>query len=142
MKILRILFILGFVLVLASIFVPWSYYGFSMDGSRVRLYESELERIRFNASGDLPVILFYVFWYGVHIAFIVLAIQCPSRWVFLSGSIFAALFLLYVFFRSEFDAEKLAHLMNVFGYALILTGYFIKPPKSTPKPSPASSADP
>ena len=119
MKILKYLFIFGFILVLSSLVIPDSYTG-----------DARIDEIRKNTEHDVPLLLFYTFWYGLHIIFIILAIQHPKRWVFLSGSIFAGFALLAVIFRSGFDAE-LSRLMYAVGYMLILTGYFTKPPRSS-----------
>ena len=122
MKILKYLFIFGFILVLSSLVIPDSYTG-----------DARIDEIRNDTEDDVPLLLFYTFWYGLHIVFIILAIQHPKRSVFLSGSIIAGFVLLAMIFRSGIDVE-LSRLMYAFGYMLILTGYFIKPPKSNPKP--------
>ncbi len=124
MKLLKYLFIFGFILALSSLVIPYSKTG-----------DSRIENIRYDADGDIPLLLFYIFWYGLHLAFIFLTIQHPKRWVFLSGSILAVLALLAIPISYDLDANELPDLMYIFGYALVLTGYFIKPPKSSPNPA-------
>ncbi len=118
MKILKYLFILGFILMLSSLVIPDSKTG-----------DSRIDDIWHDAGDDVPLLLFYMFWYGLHVAIIFLAIQHPKQWVFLSGAILAALAPLVLHFGHGLEFS-VPILVQAFGYALALTGYFIKPPKT------------
>ena len=134
MRKLKLLFILGWAISIILVFVPYKrmkvggIYGIGGEERTVSL----LQETRLLAESTPLISLFMTIAIAIFIAFLVLAIKYPKRWVFLSGAIFMSFFFLLSLFSPPTEGEKLFLIPRVIDFistAFILTGYFIKPEK-------------
>lgn len=136
---LRILFICGYLMSIGLTFVPSleisKHEGMFGMGEVVKHTYSLYEIIRLlYESGEYDWQLFYVTVFAVEIAFVILAIRYPKRWVFISGASFTAFFLLWSFFTPSREGIKYILIPRVLGYvadAFVLLGFFARPTDTT-----------
>lgn len=124
-KNLQAVFFLGFALSVVLWFVPAG----EINGVAFSLFD--LTRLIFQRSFNqgFGVVLFLSFC--ASIAFAVLTIQLPRRWVFIAGACYTSVWLLYNWFLSgpSNESVKVFFLYNLFDYvssAMTLTGFWIR----------------
>jgi hypothetical protein len=130
---LRVMFIAGFWLHVVLTFVP-AYGarvgGFLGIGAQERSF-SLLEVIRLAfANGKEGVGLLNVLWFCSMVAFAVLGMKQPQRWVFLGGACVTSFFLVLNFFSGSAAGVELYLLPHVLGFiasGMQLSGFWIKP---------------
>lgn len=133
---LRALFVVGFALDAAMVFVPsfrMKVGGFmGMGGEERSLSVLDAIRLAF-ANGQFGIGMFFVLCFCAAVAFAVLAVKFPRRWVFVAGSCFAAFMtVLSIFMGSGDDAHTHRYLLpRLIGYVcavLQLVGFWVRPP--------------
>lgn len=137
---LRRLFILGYAMNIALWFIPsvvirGNAAGFFAPAQPDRTL-SMFSLVRLTSQENPFLTLFFVLVFASNIAFIVLAIKMQKRWVFLTGAILSAIFLLWGLFSSAAAPENVYYipLIRYLGYiasALILVGFVIGPVAET-----------
>jgi hypothetical protein len=131
-QILRVLFVAGFALNAALTFVPTlknESGGFMGLGSEKQsLSGFDIVRMTFqHGQGGLGV--FYVLVFCIPVAFAVLGITYPRRWVFITGSCFTVFLLLLNLFAGSAEGVEYYFLPRLLGYlsfAMTLTGFWVK----------------
>lgn len=131
---LRLLFMAGLVLEIVMLFVPAyraTIGGEFGIGGEVRTFSSlGLIRLIFQA-GSYGWGFYYMGCYSAWAALLVLAYKEPSRWVFLSGASLTAFVLALAFFMGrspDIEYFLVPTLIDYAGAALVLTGFWIRPP--------------
>ena len=143
---LRMLFIFGYLIGIILTFVP------SVEITQITQHgmfdAGEVTKVTYSSYGIIQLLgerqevglqLFFVILFALNIAFIILAIKYPKRWIFISGASITAFLLLWNFFTpSNKDIQNL-FIPRIIGYisdTFILLGFLIKPPSiSTSMPN-------
>jgi hypothetical protein len=123
---LRALFVAGFVLEIILTFVP-------SHGAEGRSF-SDFESVRwsFQQGGRDGLFLLSVSMFCFMVACPALALSHPRRWVFIAGASFAMFGLVLEFFTgSNENVYFLPRLLDYVAIAMMLTGFWIKPPACT-----------
>ncbi len=128
---LRGLFVIGNVIYLVLLFVP--SYGLDAIGGQKLMSDLEMMR-RFSQTGNLFEFIFLLIVAVVApLAWIVLALVYPKRWVFIAGaSLVVFNVLLELFSGGSPDVKKLL-IPRILAYvadAFVMTGFVAKPSKS------------
>ena len=138
MKTLRLLFIIGFGISIVLFFVPYKRVnptrtdrleGMVTGRAPIEGVVSPIEELRH----DPAAALFGAILLSVYIAFFVLAIVYPKRWVFLAGAIYMSFSLLLALFVSPSENEHvflIPNILSILSTILGLSGYFVKPEKA------------
>jgi len=143
---LRALFFAGFALTAVLTFVPAlkaEVGGFmGMGGEERSLSALDLIRLLFQG-GQAGLGILFVLMFCTTVAFAVLAIKYPRRWVFIAGSCYAVFGILLAFFSGSNKDIQYYFLPRLLGYiatAMTLTGFWVRPPihPATPQPTPQS----
>jgi len=122
MKKLRVLFILGWVIMTISIFIPYK----TSEHGKVSAFDEVQILFRENPGDAFIVVVIS----AISIVYFLLTVRNPKRWVFLSGAIIAAFFLLLDLNTPAAEGEKLfliPRIVDYIAYIFVLTGFFIKP---------------
>lgn len=131
---LRRLFILGYSMNIVLWFIPsvvirGNVGGFLWPAQPDRLL-SMFSLVRLISQENPLLTLFFVLVFASNIAFIVLAIKVPKRWVFLTAAILSSLFLLLGLFSATPEDIYYIPFTRNLGYiaaALTLVGFVITP---------------
>jgi len=132
---LRFLFVCGFALETVLTFVPKmqekNFLGSMLGESKLNSVSSYNQIQQIFQAGDFFTGLFAVTsLFTIGIAFIVLAFAYPKRWIFITGSSYAAYWILVaLFIPGRGDAEYFIFYI-ILGYvanALKLSGFFVRP---------------
>ena len=147
---LRPVFVAGFILSLILYFVPcYKAAGdvlkgwLSIGGVERSLSSFDLCRLLLQ-TGNVQWGVFYIGLSGFELALVLLALRWPRRWVFIAGSS-EQLYLLVAFLLRPSSADlsqpSFFAFLNYVSWAMCLTGFFVKPPRTGggPRPSVASS---
>ncbi len=138
-RLLRPVFVAGFILSLILYFVPcYKPAGdvlkawLSMGGVERPLSSFDLCRLLVH-TGNVQWGAFYIALSGVELALVLLALRRPRRWVFIAGSS-EQLYLLIAFLLRP-TSPDLSHpsffaFLAYASWALCLTGFFVKPPSA------------
>lgn len=137
MKVLKFLFIFGWVGLIILTFVPYKkmivgdMYGIGGRMKAVSAYDEIQILFRQNPGGAFIIVVVF----ALYIAFVILALVYAKRWIFLSGAIFGAFSLLLGLFMPPVAGEKyfiLPKIISIIATILVLTGFFIKEEKPLP----------
>ena len=131
---LRALFVGGFALDIVLMFVPSievTTAGFLGFGGTV-ISMSGLDVIRrLFQSGEVGLAMLLVLLFCAQVAFLILAMKYPKRWVFVAGSCFAVFLVILGLFAGSSDNVEEYFVPRVLSYvatALQLAGFWVKPP--------------
>lgn len=133
---LKTLFIIGFLINIILTFIPSTRIktgGYLGIGGEEKLVSThKMIQLAFRRNPSIALLLVVVFAFFV--AVVILAITHPKRWVFLSGAIVVAFFMLVNLFspsQEELGVKGLIipNIIGFIGNILCLTGFFIKPKK-------------
>ena len=138
-RLLRPVFVAGFVLSLILYFVPcYKPAGdvlkawLSMGGVERPLSSFDLCRLLVH-TGNVQWGAFYIALSGVELALVLLALRSPRRWVFIAGSC-EQLYLLIAFLLRPSSADlsqpSFFAFLNYVSWAMCLTGFFVKPQRA------------
>ena len=134
---LRALFIAGFALNAILFFVPAlkaKVGGFLGFGGEERTFSVLTLTREIIQAGHLGLGLFFVIIFCIAVAFVVLAIKYPRRWLFITGACYTIVWFIFALFSgSGKDTEEL-FLPKLLGYvasALTLSGFWVRPPAPT-----------
>jgi len=137
-QILRTLFICGHLIYIVLTFVPTikvSPQGMYGSGKVQEQTYSAYELIRFlGESEQFGWQIFYVVVFALDVAFVILAITYPKRWVFISGASMTAFFLLWDLFTPPKEGIVGMVIPNILDYvasAFVLLGFIAKPTSTT-----------
>ncbi len=131
---LRALFIAGFALNALIFFLPafkvkvGSVLGM---GGEVRTFSALTLTREVIQAGHIGVGLFFVIVFCIAVAFVVVAIKYPRRWVFITGACYTVFWLIFGFFSGENKDTQQLFLPQLLGYiasAMTLAGFWIRPP--------------
>ncbi|MFQ6083957.1 MAG: hypothetical protein ACE5KE_01680 [Methanosarcinales archaeon] len=133
--VLRILFVCGYAIKILLTFVPSTRMkvgGFMGFGGEERVLSPyDMIQLLFKEKPGAAMLIVIIF--AIMVAFVVLALTYPKRWVFLTGAIFVAFFLLVSFFQPAREGVEyliIPRVLGLIGEVLCLTGFFVKPPKA------------
>jgi len=137
-NLLRILFVCGYSIQIILTFVPSIHMkvgGFLGYGGEERVL-SLYDMIQLIFPENPGVALLMVTIFATWVAFVVLALTYPKRWVFLTGAILVAFFFLVNIFTPGQEGQEgieyfvIQRILSFIGSILCLSGFLVKPPKA------------
>lgn len=134
---LRGCFIVGWVLHIVLAFVPMmevktgGFWGFGVQEKSLSPFQAG--QMLFE-QGTTVVGFLYVIYFSLTVAFLVLGIVRPVRWVFVAGASYGVFFVILAFSAGSppenVTMYVLPEIVSYLAIALTLSGFWTKPPES------------